>query len=158
MDQNETRTLEEQLTCLLRFCGKTLHHGMGGKCSQERVLIMVDRRGTVTQRELMDIIGIQSGSMSEVLGKMEEAGLLDRVKNEADKRNVDVMLTEAGKQEAALVRQRRAGLEALLFAPLEEAEKRQLITLLKKLTDAWRADERIYTCKPPRQEGVDPVK
>lgn len=151
MNPNETRTPEEQLTCLLRFCGKTLHHGMGGKCSQDRILMILDRHGTVTQRALMDMIGIQSGSMSEVLGKIEEAGLLSRVKHESDKRNVDVMLTEAGKEEAARVRQRRTELESILYAPLDEDEKRQLIVLLRKLKEAWQADERIRTCRQERE-------
>lgn len=155
MKQQEARTLEEQLTGLLRFCGKTLHHGMGGKCSQDRILMLLNRHGTVTQRELMDMTGVQSGSMSEVLGKIEEAGLLRRVKNETDKRNVDVMLTEAGIQEAARVRQRRAELEAALYESLSEEEKTQLIALLRKLADAWRADERIHTCKRPPQEGAE---
>ena len=156
MNQNETRPLEEQLTGLLRFCGKTLHHGMGGKCSQDRILMLLDRRGTVTQRELMDIIGIQSGSMSEVLGTMEEAGLLSRVKNEADKRNMDVMLTEAGREAATEVRQRRAALEIILFETFREDEKRQLLALLKKLKEAWQADERICTCRQPSERGERP--
>lgn len=148
------RPLEEQLTGLLRFCGKTLHHGMGGKCSQDRILMLLDRHGTVTQRELMDMTGVQSGSMSEVLGKIEEAGLLRRVKNESDKRNVDVMLTEAGREEAARVRQRRAELEAILFETFREEEKLQLLALLKKLKEAWLADPRIRTCRQlPEREA-----
>lgn len=149
----EMKPVEEQLTGLLRFCGKTLHHGMGGKCSQDRILMLLAHHGTVTQRELMDMIGIQSGSMSEVLGKIEEAGLLCRVKNEIDKRNVDVMLTEAGREAAAEVRQRRAALETILFERLSEEEKQQLLTLLKKLRNAWQADERICTCRQPLERG-----
>lgn len=152
MDQEKKRPIEERLTGMLRFCGKTLHHGMGGKCSQDRILLLLHRHGTVTQRELMDITGLQSGSMSEVVGKIEESGFLRRVKHESDKRNVDVMLTEAGMQEAERVRQRRQALEAMLFAPLSAAEKEQLLGLLTKLTDAWKQDGRICTGRRPQPE------
>lgn len=156
MDQNEERPIEEQLTCMLRFCGKTLHHGMGGKCSQDRILLLLHRYGIITQRELMEITGLQSGSMSEVVGKIEESGFLRRVKNESDKRNVDVMLTEAGMQEAERVRKRRQALEAMLFSPLTAEEKRQLLALLDKLAGAWKQDARIHTGRRPQdceQEG-----
>lgn len=150
MEQNETRPIEEQLTGMLRFCGKTLHHGMGGKCSQDRILLLLHRHGTVTQRELMDITGLQSGSMSEVVGKIEENGFLRREKNEADKRNVDVTLTEAGWLEAERVRKRRQELESMLFAPLSAAEQEQLLALLTKLTAAWKQNPQIHTGRRPQ--------
>lgn len=143
MRQDENMTVEERLTRLLRFCGKTLHHGMGGKVSQQRILAILYRHEVMTQRKLMDIIGIQSGSMSEILGKIEEQGLLIREKNTEDKRNVDIRLTSQGRLEAKKAFQKRAELEHHLFDELGEEEKLQLLALLEKVKSAWERDERI---------------
>lgn len=143
MKENEHLTVEERLTRLLRFCGKTLHHGMGGRVSQQRILAILYRHPVMPQRELMNIIGIQSGSMSEVLGKIEEQGLLVREKNSRDKRNADIRLTEQGMREARRAFTERAKLEQHLFETLTEEEKAQLLGLLEKVKSAWEKDERI---------------
>jgi len=132
--------LNERLTKLLRICGKKLHHGVGGKCSQERILMIVEQKGKITQRGLMDIIGIQSGSMSEIIAKVEERGFICRVKNQNDKRNLDIMLTEKGKAEAKRVRLHREEVQRKLYAPLSDEEKEQLIVLLNKLATVWDYD------------------
>lgn len=147
--------VEECLTRLLRFCGKTLHHGMGGKGSQQRILAILYRYDVMPQRKLMDIVGIQSGSMSEILGKLEEQGLLVREKNPQDKRNIDIRLTPKGMAEAEKVFRERAELERYLFETLTEDEKLQLLALLEKVKDAWENDERICSgrCGEKREKG-----
>lgn len=155
MKQEENRTVEERLTRLLRFCGKTLHHGMGGKVSQQRILAILYRHEEMTQRKLMDIIGIQSGSMSEILGKIEEQGLLTREKNAEDKRNVDVRLTGQGRLEAEKAFRKRAELEQYLFETLEEEEKLQLLALLEKVKGAWEKDGRICPGRCGEKKGED---
>lgn len=157
MREENSIPVEERLTRLLRFCGKALHHGMGGKASQQRILAIMYRHEVMTQRELMEIIGIQSGSMSELLGKIEEKGLLIREKNARDKRNVDVRLTEAGRREAERVRQERKKLEQHLFAALSDEEKQELCALLSKVQASWEKDELICPgkrCKKRKEDGV----
>lgn len=132
---------EEQLTRLLRFCGKQLHHGLGGRCSQDRILMTINRSGRITQRELADGLGIQSGSMSEIIGKLEEKELICRIKNESDRRNLDIELTESGKEEARRVKIHREAVEKRLYSPLSAEEKEQLIGLLDKLASAWKQEE-----------------
>ena len=87
--------------------------------------------GSLSQRELTELMGVMPGSLSELLGKMEARGLITRVRDEEDRRKVTVTLTEAGT--AKLEAQRPHD----IFAALDENEKEQLKTLLAKLTAAW---------------------
>jgi len=72
-----------------------------GKASQKRILIILSETETVTQRDLTERLGIKPGSASEILSKLEGAELILRTQNEADRRTIDVCLTDAGKELAA---------------------------------------------------------
>lgn len=97
-----------------------------------RVLRLLDLGGgSLSQRDLTELMGVMPGSLSELLGKMEARGLITRIRLEEDRRKVTVSLTEAGKEKAA-ERGRRD-----IFATLNDEEKEQLKTLLAKLTAAW---------------------
>ena len=76
----------------LRACGHFLHFNMGGKAGRKRVLATLLREGEISQRTLQDLLDIQSGSLSEILAKIEADGLLEGVCNSAPGpfRNVDV--------------------------------------------------------------------
>ena len=71
---------------------RTLYEGRG---SQKRVLIVLLETGKITQRALTERLGIQPGSASEVIAKLESAGLLVRTAGEEDRRTADISLTEA---------------------------------------------------------------
>ena len=84
------------------------------------------------QRELQDYLGIQPGSMSELIGKLEQKGLLQRVASEKDRRSRILMLTEQGREMTDAVKE-----EQELFGILSEEEQGQLRALLTKLLAAW---------------------
>lgn len=88
----------------------------------------------MTQKELQEILQIQPGSMSELLAKLEEKGLILRRKDEEDKRRSILTLTEAG-QTVAKEQQRE---EKPLFEALDETEQEELKNLLGKLLDSWK--------------------
>ena len=97
-----------------------------------RVLRLLDLGGgSLSQRELTELMGVMPGSLSELLGKMEARGLISRIRLEEDHRRVTVSLTEAGKEKAAQRGHRD------IFGALDETEKEQLKILLAKLTEAW---------------------
>ena len=92
------------------------------------ILMSLFEHGDMTQRELAAVAQRAPATLCEQLETMEKAGLILRKKSAADKRHVEVSLTEAG------IRQRIA---ARLFAPLDAAEREELYALLQKLGDAW---------------------
>lgn len=63
---------------------------------QGRLLILLHLYGSLTQRELIELTGRRSATLSEQLDDMEKSGLILRSKNAQDKRNIDVILTEQG--------------------------------------------------------------
>ena len=67
---------------------------------------------------------------------MERAGLILRRKNEQDKRNADVALTEQGKTTAVEAIQNRQSYADGLFGALPQRKKQQLAGLLDAL-HAW---------------------
>ena len=104
---------------------------------QGRLLVLLNRYGALTQRELIELTGRRSATLSEQLEGMEKAGMIVRRKNEQDKRNVDVELTEQGKLAAAKARQNRQSYADELFAAVPQRKKQQLAGLLDALLHTW---------------------
>ena len=104
---------------------------------QGRLLVLLNRYGALTQRELIELTGRRSATLSEQLEGMEKSGLILRHKNEQDKRNVDVELTEQGKLAAAKALQNRQSYADELFAAMPQRKKQQLAGLLDSLLHTW---------------------
>lgn len=118
-----------------------IHHTMRriseGKASQRRILMLLLETETRTQRELTQLLGIQSGSASEVLGKLEAAGLITRTPSAADRRTTDLSLTEAGRAEAFQALAQRKERHEQMFSCLSTEEREALLVLLEKLNHSW---------------------
>ena len=124
----------------LRACGHFLHFNMGGKAGRKRVLATLLREGEISQRTLQDLLDIQSGSLSEILAKIEADGLLEKVKCGSDRRGYILRLTESGQ---ALAKQVTACHEARvdkLLGCLSDDEQLALLAMLDTLTLHWSSD------------------
>lgn len=124
-----------------------------GRGSQKRVLMVLSETGTITQRELTGRLGIQPGSVSEVLTKLENAGLVARTPSESDHRTADISLTEKGREQAAEARAQRVQRHAEMFSILTGEEKDQLLALLEKVHGDW---EERYAPGPGRRHDHSP--
>ncbi len=132
-----TESVNGRLVISLRDVSHTMRSLYEGRGSQKRVLIVLSETGTITQRELTRRLCIQPGSASEVIAKLEQAGLVARSLSEADRRTADISLTEEGARQArAALEQRRQRYEEM-FSALTEEEKGQLLSLLEKLNGDW---------------------
>lgn len=134
------QTMDARLAGLLRMCGHTLYHMGGGKNGQLRLLAILSRHGEVSQRELTERLDIQPGSMSEILAKMEQRGLIERTPMESDRRTFSVRITEAGAQELRALREQNDIAAEELFVCLSDGEKETLASLLERLTSSWREE------------------
>ena len=135
----ETMDVEDKLTALFRETGNWMRFYMEEKGSQNRVLRILFVDGPMTQKALTERIGIQPGSASEVLGKLEKSGFIARSTSESDRRTVDVMLTETGTAEAKRQLNRRKAQKARLFTALSGEEKAALLTTLETLSRDWQS-------------------
>ena len=135
--RSEIRSEDEKLIHNLRRCGHYLRHHTEEKGSQRRVLFLLRRRGPMTQKDLLDAMGVRAGSLSELLSKLEAKGCIAREKSEADKRNYNVTITPAGLEVLEeLQRQYHASMAALLV-DFPDEDKVELNRLLEKLQNAW---------------------
>jgi DNA-binding MarR family transcriptional regulator len=148
--EKHTPSADEHLTQLLH---QILHlffyrHGRHIR-GQGRILHLLHHFGGMTQRELQEYANIKSGSLSELLEKAESNGFLSRFRCKEDKRNVNVSLTDLGKQNALNFDQEKNQIDKSLFADLSEEEKKTLEFLLSKLMKAWENPEnaeREFVC------------
>jgi DNA-binding MarR family transcriptional regulator len=76
-----------------------LHTGISSP--RWRLLFLVQRLGTCTQKQLIELINVDAGSVTRQLTQLERDGLIARVDAAHDKRLTNVSLTTEGR---ALVR------------------------------------------------------
>ncbi|MBO6060581.1 MAG: MarR family transcriptional regulator [Clostridia bacterium] len=130
-------SVNDKLMIGFRGVGRAMRSGFEANVGQKRILMMLAEQGELTQRELTERLGIRPGSASEILAKLENAGLIARTQNEEDRRKVDVSLTESGAALAAESAEKRSGLSEEMFSCLSDGEKETLLSLLEKLRADW---------------------
>lgn len=138
LSQYLAENINGRLVILLRDISHTIRSLYEGRGSQKRVLIVLHETGTITQRELTQRLGIQPGSASEVIAKLESAGLVERALSEADRRTADISLTDAGRHQAEEALEQRKHRHEEMFSALTTGEKEQLLSLLEKVNDDWK--------------------
>ena len=99
-------------------------------------MILSEENG-MTQRTLTERIGIQPGSVSEVLSKLELAGLIERKANDSDRRTTNIYLTDKGIEEAKTAKKQREIRHQEMFECFDDEQKQTLLMLLEKLNQDW---------------------
>ena len=135
MEEREITNL--MLLSLFRRCSHLQFHRLSRFQGQGRILGLLLEHGTLTQRALAELTQRRSATLSEQLERMEAAGLLLREKNCADKRNVDLRLTEAGVRLAREAERERRETADALFGFLDPADKQTLYRTLERLDARW---------------------
>lgn len=137
--QYEREDVNGKLVINLRDISHIMRDLSEGRGSQKRILIILLEAGPITQRELTQRLGIQPGSASEVITKLETAGLISRTESEADHRTVDITLTEEGSRQARDAKSQRDGRHGEMFSALSGEEKSHLLRLLEKVNTDWES-------------------
>lgn len=141
-DCRANETTEQQILHLLGYLGHYMYVMRGGLGGKQHVLKTLLLQGEMTQRELLELLHTSSAALSEVLGKLEREGLIKRGRSEADKRQLEVSLTETGKGAAAeMVREERE-FEKDSLDILSQEEKVDLLNRLDAIFDHWRKLEK----------------
>lgn len=140
--------VNEKLIMNLRDIHMTMRALYEGKGSCRRTLIVLEKTGPITQKALTERLEIQPGSVSDVLGKMEAAGLVTRTPSEEDQRTANVTLTPEGRLRAAEAAEQRRLRHAEMFSCLTHEEKETLIGLLEKVNADW---ETRYAALPAKE-------
>ncbi|MDC9823158.1 MarR family transcriptional regulator [Devosia sp. ZB163] len=96
-----------KLDALLCFSAYSLSHAfsrfyrpmldkLGLTYPQFIVMMVLWERGKITMKKLTDLVMLESNTLTPLLKKLEAAGLVNRTRNKADERVLDVEITEAG--------------------------------------------------------------
>ncbi|MDF2906056.1 MAG: MarR family transcriptional regulator [Herbinix sp.] len=128
---------EENLLELLLRSSHFLHHRRGGKRGQGKILKLLSEHPQISQKELQELLGIESGSMSELVIKLEHKGFITRVKDEADKRMTTLKITEHGLELSKELEAEASREEQFLGNGLSAEEQEELKRLLSKLLSGW---------------------
>lgn len=131
--------MNEKLIINLRDISHMMRMQYEGKASQKRILIILRESGTITQKDLTERLGIQPGSASEIISKLENAGLIVRVQNETDRRTTNIVLTDYGGKLASEAAEQRQKRHEEMFACLTAEEKTELLSLLEKVGADWKS-------------------
>ena len=94
------------------------------------VLAQVGAARGMTQQELADALLVTKGNISQLLSKLEQAGMIAR---RQEGRTNCLSLTEQGEALFQVVVPQQEALIAELLAPLSDDEQRELLRLLRKL-------------------------
>lgn len=121
------------LTSKLMKCGHILMHKTGKKRGQENILEILSQHDSISQKQLQDILGIEAGSLSEILSKLEQRDYILRYKDQSDKRKSIITITKQGQEK---IKNKRSDDEAL-FDMLSEQENQQLVVILDKVLEEW---------------------
>ena len=147
MDRNENLIINfRDINHTMRF----LYEGRG---SQKRILIILLEAGSITQSRLTEWLGIQPGSVSEVLAKLEKNSLIARTESPDDRRTTNIMLTEQGRALAEEAVKQRIARHEEMFACLTEDEKSTLLALLEKVNKDWQERYRSMEGFPCGRHG-----
>ncbi len=129
---------EEELSRLLLICGHRLYHNSAYGRSQTTVLLTLLENGPTSQKEVQERLAIQPGSMSELVTKLENKGLLLRERDAEDRRKVLLRLTEAGGSRAR--HQAKHSRIPIHYAELSDGDLEALSALLGKVIEGWKED------------------
>jgi Transcriptional regulators len=94
------------------------HRGQG------RILALLSKRPEISQKDLSSFLNIRSQSMGELLAKLEKNGYIERMPSERDRRNIEIRLTDSGRQAANISESEFS--DESIFNCLNEEEQKTL--------------------------------
>lgn len=139
MEEYQSASMDDKLIINLRDVSHMMRGQYEGKASQKRILIILHESDALTQKELTERLGIQPGSASEILSKLENAGLITRTTNETDRRTTDIQLTDTGTELALEAVEQRQKRHQEMFSCLSSEERQTLLSLLEKIHSDWES-------------------
>jgi DNA-binding MarR family transcriptional regulator len=93
-------------------------------------------RGPLSQRQLIDLLGVDKSTMVRVVDDLERQGLLVRRRDPNDRRAYAVELTDHGRQRLDAAQTATRDLGAHLFGWLSDHDRRRLHATLHRIIQA----------------------
>lgn len=100
------------------------------------ILISIDDEKGITVSGAAQLLGVKTTSLSRMLNKLEELGLIRRKTDSHDKRQVFIFLTAKGLQKKKLAKKVVREFNEYLDRQLSNSEKKNLIRIIQKINIA----------------------
>ena len=97
------------------------------------VLSILAARDGITQREIVEITHLRPPTVSVIIAKMQEEGMIKVEKNPTDRRQTIICLTDYGKEIDSSVIAKIKETDSLAIEGLSEEEVSALMVLLEKM-------------------------
>ncbi len=98
-----------------------------------RILFELGQCNQVTASRLGRELGLDAGYLSRILARLEQQGLLDKVRSENDGRQLLVSLTAAGREAFALLDQRSREEVSEMLEDLSEEDQQRLLKAMQTI-------------------------
>jgi DNA-binding MarR family transcriptional regulator len=104
-------------------------------------------RGASAQQTLVELLGIDATNLIAILNSLEDAGLIERRRDRADRRRAIIALSKQGDRLLADLDRALRQIDEDIFATLTSSERETLNALLAQAVEHIVAD-----CTPPTDE------
>jgi DNA-binding MarR family transcriptional regulator len=101
--------------------------------SQDLAIYHIAQNKKLSQKDLANKLNITPASVSVIVHRMESEGLLIRLPDEKDGRQVNLLLTEKGQNLVPRVKNSWSEIQEKITSGLHESEKATLLHLLQKM-------------------------
>ena len=115
-----------------------------------RVMYELSSRGDLTSADLCQMLSLDAGYLSRLVGGLEKKGLIDKVRSVTDARAVQLHLSDAGRSVLApLEQQTQQEVIALLHA-LPEQQQQQLTGAMQRIQSLLQGTSPTYLLRDPQ--------
>ena len=109
--------------------------GFAVNMSQLKAMTAFSEDSLLSMGELCKMANIKMPSMTEVVDRFEKEGILERIRNNEDRRVVKVKMTAKGKKMHKEVLKRRADELTKMFGVLTTEDRTKLVDSLKNVSE-----------------------
>ncbi|MES1929687.1 MarR family transcriptional regulator [Salinisphaera dokdonensis CL-ES53] len=102
------------------------------------LLILLERKDRQSVGALAEQVNLDASTVTRQVAAMKQAGLVDKLDNPDDRRGGFVTITDAGRDAASRVRDRRLERVELAFDEWSEQERQEFARLTARFNDAMR--------------------
>jgi DNA-binding MarR family transcriptional regulator len=103
--------------------------------TQMFTLFAVDLLGSAPQISFAEETGVDRSTMSDVVRRLEKAGLLKRKRSKQDSRSFEVALTEAGKSMVKKTLAISRGVDHMMLSRIPAARRQSFLNALRSIAD-----------------------
>jgi DNA-binding MarR family transcriptional regulator len=112
--------------------------------STQASMLLLLKRGALSGADLAREYGLDASAVTRILDKLEKRGLINRVRSSADRRVVNLALTDTGRQMVSRLKPLYAQALERMLAGFTQEEAGFLKSLLRRI---------IVNCEQPRTAG-----